>query len=65
MGILQKMLIKKEFYKSISESPKRRFYGVDNANLQVFDGYVMQFIGETEDKINTCLNAFFYELGMN
>lgn len=65
MGILQKMLVKKDFYKLMFESPKRRFYGVDSANLQIFNGYVMQFIKETEDKINTCLCAFFYELDMN
>ena len=65
MGVLQRILIKKDFYRSISESPKRRFSGVDSVNLQLFSEYTDKFIRETEDKINTCLNAFFYDLGIN
>ncbi len=64
MGLLQKMFIKKDFYKNISEAPKRRFYDVNNLNLQAFSEFVTQFISDTENKINTCLNAFFYDLNI-
>lgn len=65
MGVLQRVLVRKDFYKLFLESPKRRFSGIDCVNLQLFSEYAMQFIGETENKINTCLNAFFYDLGIN
>lgn len=64
MGMLQKIFIKKEFYKNISESPKRRFYGVNNVNLQDFSLDVINFINNTEDKINVCLNAFLSDLNI-
>lgn len=64
MGILQSMFVKREFYKDIMESPKRRYLCSTNINLPMFTDEVIKFIDDTEMKINTCLNAFFYDLSI-
>lgn len=64
MGVLQAMFVKKEFYKDIMESPKRRYLSSSNVSLPTFTDDVVKFIGDTETKINTCLNAFFYDLSI-
>lgn len=64
MGVLQAIFVKKEFYKDITESPKRRYLSSSNVSLPMFTDDVVKFIGDTEEKINICLNAFFYDLSI-
>ncbi len=64
MGMLQRILVRKDFYKSLNETPRRRFVDTESINLMMFNEDVKNFIIGTESKINVCLNAFFSDLNV-
>jgi len=54
MGMLQRILVRKDFYKSLNETPRRRFVDTESINLMMFNEDVKNFIIGTESKVHIC-----------